>query len=236
MNREGGYRDDERTTHENKLLISTALLAAGIILASCEKTPNGEPAAEAQRSDGSKTSAPKEAAGGASGNAWDTKKGNPAAAQRGGRSVRASPVPRGSRRKPPSRSRARKPETQLPTRMRLTAARARRRTARIQRARSRNANLSCQSEKQIRQARHQSRCSSGRRLSRNGRSGRTSLNELNARTSLDKLNARTSLRRPSLQELSERGRTVGAPVKSEPGPNSASSDHPETEGVRCRRC
>src|SRR3954452_20942211 len=49
---------------KNKLAISTALLAAGIILASCEKTPNGEPSAEAQRSDGSKTSAPEEAAGG----------------------------------------------------------------------------------------------------------------------------------------------------------------------------
>jgi hypothetical protein len=49
---------------KNKLLISTALLAAGIILASCEKTPNGEPAAEAQRSDDSKTSTPVEATGG----------------------------------------------------------------------------------------------------------------------------------------------------------------------------
>jgi len=48
---------------KNKLAISTALLAAGIILASCEKTPNGEPSAEAS-SDGSKTSAPEEAAGG----------------------------------------------------------------------------------------------------------------------------------------------------------------------------
>ena len=49
---------------KNKLLISTALLAAGIILGSCEKTPNGEPAAEAQRSDDSKTSTPVEATGG----------------------------------------------------------------------------------------------------------------------------------------------------------------------------
>ncbi len=49
---------------KNKLLISTALLAAGIVLASCEKTPNGEPGAETQRSDGSKTSAPEEAGGG----------------------------------------------------------------------------------------------------------------------------------------------------------------------------
>jgi hypothetical protein len=62
MSGEGGNRD-ERPPMRNKLLISTALLAAGIILASCEKTPEGEPAADAQRSDGSKTSAPQEAAG-----------------------------------------------------------------------------------------------------------------------------------------------------------------------------
>jgi hypothetical protein len=62
---EGGYRDDERTPMKINLLISSALLlAAGIVLASCEKTPNGEPGAETQRSDGSKTSAPEEAGGG----------------------------------------------------------------------------------------------------------------------------------------------------------------------------
>jgi putative peptidoglycan binding protein len=41
---------------KNKLLISSALLAAGIVLASCEKTPNGEPGAEAQRPNGSTAS------------------------------------------------------------------------------------------------------------------------------------------------------------------------------------
>jgi hypothetical protein len=63
MNREGGYRDDERTLMKNKLLISTALLAAGIVLASCEKTPNGEPGAEAQRPNGSTTSERRQAGG-----------------------------------------------------------------------------------------------------------------------------------------------------------------------------
>ena len=41
---------------KNKLLISIALLAAGIVLASCEKTPNGEPRADAQRPNGSTAS------------------------------------------------------------------------------------------------------------------------------------------------------------------------------------
>jgi Putative peptidoglycan binding domain len=40
----------------NKLLIGTALLAAGIGLASCEKTPSGEPGAETEKQSGRATS------------------------------------------------------------------------------------------------------------------------------------------------------------------------------------
>jgi hypothetical protein len=40
---------------KNKLLISMALLAAGIAAASCEKTPSGESGADAQKQRGSAT-------------------------------------------------------------------------------------------------------------------------------------------------------------------------------------
>jgi len=40
----------------NKLLIGTALLATGIAVASCEKTPSGEPGAETQNQRGSERS------------------------------------------------------------------------------------------------------------------------------------------------------------------------------------
>jgi hypothetical protein len=95
MTGEGGNRD-ERTPMRNKLLISTALLAAGIVLASCEKTPNAEPGAEAQNSDGSTTSAPKEAGGGQAQTPGAQEKETQAqrseTAERGGQSAQGTPI------------------------------------------------------------------------------------------------------------------------------------------------